>query len=266
MHFAVQLPLLVIHDVLGLPSAAAEQVRAWTDDFADLVWGNPTAEAQIAQAYSSVALWRFCADTVSGRADRGHYGPGLIGELLRYRNNDDSNLTIAEVAALALNIVGAGWITTAGALGNALAHALADPGRWALLAYDEHYLNLHVEETPAAQPRHRRLAAPDPHRRHPRRGHHPGRQPLPGPDRRREPRPCRLHRTGSLRSPPRPRRAAPRLRRRPALLHRRGPGPPRTDHRAPSTGPPAAEPRLSGRVPAAVQDQRGPAAAHQLAR
>lgn len=147
MHFAVQLPLLVIHDVLGLPAAAAEQIRAWTDDFADLVWGNPTAEAQIAYAYSSVALWRYCADIVSRRADRSHDGPGLIGELLRYRNNDDSNLTIAEVAALALNIVGAGWITTAGALGNALAHALADPDRWALLAHDEHYLNLHVEET-----------------------------------------------------------------------------------------------------------------------
>jgi cytochrome P450 len=147
MHFAVQLPLLVIHDVLGLPAAAAQQVRAWTDDFADLVWGNPTPAAQIAHAYSSVRLWRFCADIVSGRADRGHYGPGLIGELLRYRNNGDSNLTIAEVAALALNIVGAGWITTAGALGNALAHALADPDRWARLADDEHYLNLHVEET-----------------------------------------------------------------------------------------------------------------------
>ena len=146
MHFAVQLPLLVIHDVLGLPTATAQQVRTWTDDFADLVWGNPSAEAQIAHAYSSVALWQHCSDTVSSRADRGHYGTGLIGELLRYRNNDDSNLTIAEVAALALNIVGAGWITTAGALGNALAHALADPGRWARLADDEHHLNLHVEE------------------------------------------------------------------------------------------------------------------------
>ncbi|MEV4708163.1 cytochrome P450 [Actinoplanes sp. NPDC049316] len=146
MHFAVQLPLLVIHDVLGLPTTAAPQVRAWTDDFAELVWGNPSPEAQIAQAYSSVTLWRYCADIVNGRADRGDYGPGLIGELLRYRNNDDSNLTIAEVAALALNIVGAGWITTAGALGNALAHALADPGRWAQLADNEHYLNLHVEE------------------------------------------------------------------------------------------------------------------------
>ncbi|WP_199515702.1 cytochrome P450 [Nucisporomicrobium flavum] len=147
MHFAVQLPLMVIHDVLGLPTTAAQQVRAWTGDFADLVWGKPTADAQIAHAYSSVALWRHCADIVASRADSGHNGPGLIGELLRYRNNDDTNLTIAEVAALALNIVGAGWTTTAGALGNALAQALADPSRWALLADDEHYLNLHVEET-----------------------------------------------------------------------------------------------------------------------
>jgi hypothetical protein len=147
MRFAVMLPLHVILDILGLPSHAAGQVRAWTDDVAQLVWGNPTPETQIACARSSVALWRYCAAAVADRAGSGDHGSGLIGDLLRYRNNDDANLTVAEVAALALNIVGAGWETTAGALGNALDHALADPTRWAALAHDQHYLHLHVEET-----------------------------------------------------------------------------------------------------------------------
>ncbi len=146
MHFAVHLPLLVIVDVLGLPADAAAGMRAWTDDFVQLVWGEPTPDNQVAYAHSAVALWWYCAEVVTVRADSGDHGDGLIGDLLRDRNNNDGNLTVAEVAALALSIVGAGWETTAGALGHALDHALTEPERWARLADDEHYLSLHVEE------------------------------------------------------------------------------------------------------------------------
>lgn len=147
MRFAVELPLRVILDVLGMPVDDAPLVRTWTDDFARLVWGNPDPETQLAYAHSCIALWRYCADAVVHRAESHQYGDGLIGDLLRYRNGDDMNLTIAEVAALALNVVGAGWETTAGAIGHALHQALSEPGRWRLLAHDEHYLNLHIEET-----------------------------------------------------------------------------------------------------------------------
>lgn len=34
--------------------------------------------------------------------------------------------------------VGAGWESTAGALGNVLRHALAEPQRWPRIAHDEH--------------------------------------------------------------------------------------------------------------------------------
>lgn len=145
--FAVQLPLRIILDVLGLPVGDAENVRSWTNDFARLVWGNPGPHEQLAYAHSCVALWRYCADAVTARADSGAFGDGLIGDLLRYRNGDDSKLTVDEVASLALNVVGAGWETTAGALGHALDHALSEPQRWAWLAGDEHYLNIHVEES-----------------------------------------------------------------------------------------------------------------------
>jgi cytochrome P450 len=145
--FAVRLPLRVILDVLGLPAGDADHVRSWTDDFAQLVWGNPGPDDQLAYAHSCVALWRYCADAVTARAAIGAYGAGLIGDLLRYRNGDDSNLTVDEVASLALNVVGAGWETTAGALGHALDHALSEPERWAWLADDEHYLSIHVEES-----------------------------------------------------------------------------------------------------------------------
>lgn len=147
MHFAVRLPLTVVLDILGLPDTDADDLRGWTDDFAHLLWGDPDPETQIACAHSSVAHWRYCERAVHQRIASGEPGGGLIGDLLRFRNNDDTNLTVGEVAALALNIVGAGWETTASALGHALYHALAEPGRWARLADDEHYLALHVEES-----------------------------------------------------------------------------------------------------------------------
>ncbi|MFF5085330.1 cytochrome P450 [Actinoplanes sp. NPDC000266] len=147
MHFSVQLPLRVILDVLGLPASDAADIQAWTDDFAHLVWGNPTPDEQLACARSCVALWQYCQHTVEHRAAATQFGGGIVGDLLRYRNEDDAKLTVAEVAALTLNIVGAGSETTAAALGNALRHALAEPGRWARLARDDQYLAGFVEET-----------------------------------------------------------------------------------------------------------------------
>ncbi|MEV6632722.1 cytochrome P450 [Actinoplanes sp. NPDC051470] len=50
------------------------------------------------------------------------------------------------MAALTLIIVGAGWESSAGAIGHALRHALAEPERWERLAHDDQYLDDHVEE------------------------------------------------------------------------------------------------------------------------
>lgn len=147
MQFAVRLPLQIILDVLGLPDDNADNIRDWTDSFATLVWGNPDPHTQLVAARNSVALWNYCSQIVTDRATADDYGDGLIGDLLRYRNGDDTRLTVPEAAAFALNIAGAGWETTAGALGHALDHALSRPDRWARLAHDEHYLATHVEET-----------------------------------------------------------------------------------------------------------------------
>jgi cytochrome P450 len=145
--FAVQLPLQIILEVLGLPDDNADAVRDWTDSFAALVWGNPSPDTQLAAARDCVALWNYCTQIVTDRASTADHGAGLIGDLLRYRNGDDTRLTVPEAAAFALNIAGAGWETTAGAIGHALEHALCEPGRWTRLAHDEHYLATHIEET-----------------------------------------------------------------------------------------------------------------------
>jgi len=146
MDVAVWLPLQVVVDVLGLPIGTSP-LRAWTDQFAALVWGNPSPEQQLAGAHGAVALWQYCTHVVTGHAVSGNPGRGLIGDLLAYRDGDDARLTVDEVAAIILNIFGAGWETVSAALGHALFHALREPDRWARLAHDEAYLAAHVEET-----------------------------------------------------------------------------------------------------------------------
>jgi cytochrome P450 len=144
---AVRFALPVILDVLGLPADNAADIRGWTDAFKDLVWGDPTDGAQLDAARGSVALWHYCTHVVDQRVATGDDGPGLVGDLLRYRAGDDARLSLPEAAALVLNLLGAGWETTAGALGHALEHALVQPERWDRLAHDEHYRATHIEET-----------------------------------------------------------------------------------------------------------------------
>jgi len=144
---AVRFALQVILDVLGLPADNATDIRDWTDAFKQLVWGQQGDGAQLDAAHGSVALWQYCAKAVHQRAAADDHGPGLIGDLLRYRAGDDARLSVPEAASLILNLVGAGWETTAGALGHALEHALTQPERWERLARDDHYLATHVEET-----------------------------------------------------------------------------------------------------------------------
>jgi cytochrome P450 len=146
MDLAVWLPLQVVADVLGLP-IGTDPLRTWTDQFATLVWGNPSPEQQLAAAHGAVALWEYCRSVVTGHAAGGNPGRGLIGDLLAYRDGDDARLTLDEVAAIVLNIFGAGWETVSAALGHALVHGLREPARWARLAHDEFYLADLVEET-----------------------------------------------------------------------------------------------------------------------
>ncbi|WP_436528226.1 cytochrome P450 [Actinoplanes sp. HUAS TT8] len=147
MHtIAAQLPLLVILDILGVPTDDHDQIAGWAAGFADLVWGDLEPHAQVTAAQGLVDFWHFCRDFVATRAGHPDPGPGLIGDLLRHHDGE-ARLSLDEIAALVLNLTIAGWKTTTGALGHALEHGLTDPHRWSQLADDEHYLNTHVEES-----------------------------------------------------------------------------------------------------------------------
>jgi cytochrome P450 len=136
---AVRLPLLVILDVLGLPSDAPEDSLIWPDRFD---WAATPDNTHVLHSF-----WAWCRTIVSKRAELPHPGPGAVGDLLRYRDGDNDRLRLDAIAALVFHLTVAGWLTTSRALAHALEHGLADPRRWARLADDDHYLSIHVEES-----------------------------------------------------------------------------------------------------------------------
>jgi len=146
--FASRLPLSVLLDILGIPADDLVRIAAWADNFAALFWGRLDDDEQVSAANGLLALWDFCRDIVILRADihPDRQPPGLIGDLLHYRNGNDNRLTLPETSALVLTLLIAGWESTAAALAHALEHALSDRTRWAQLAA-EHYASVHTEET-----------------------------------------------------------------------------------------------------------------------
>jgi cytochrome P450 len=144
---ATRLPLLVALDILGLPSDIPDSLTTWASGFVKPGAGGLSSVATPDTAHALRDFWAWCRTLVTIRAERPEPGSGLIGELLRHRDGDNTRLSLDTIAALALYLTVAGWQVTSRVLRHALEHALADPNRWARLADDDHYLNNHVEES-----------------------------------------------------------------------------------------------------------------------
>ncbi|WP_020494769.1 cytochrome P450 [Sciscionella marina] len=131
--YAAPLPVMVIAEILGVPTAMREQFLAWGNEAAmtldpDLGWR---------------AFWR--ADTalrglngwLSEHLDRlrRHPGEDLLSELVHH-DEDGDRLSDTELRATALLLLGAGFETTVNLLGNAVRLLLDHPGQLAALRAD----------------------------------------------------------------------------------------------------------------------------------
>lgn len=144
--FAVELPLLVVVDILGVPQGDVPQIKSWADGQIALVWGQPTPAEQVRLAQGLLDFWRYCQDLVASAARGPLSGDDFVSRVLRYRAGDDSVLTETEVASLAFNLLVAGHETTAGLLAHALDQALSEPDRWERLVEDPGLVPGFVEE------------------------------------------------------------------------------------------------------------------------
>jgi cytochrome P450 len=131
-HFAWELPLRVISDVLGLDPSRYEDIKRWSMGQIALVWGRPGPEQQVEYARGLVNLWKECEKLVDIRRSLLNEGQQLPSDLTS-RLMQDGRLDDKEVAAVALNMAVAGHETTAKGIGNAVVDQMTR-GMWSGLA------------------------------------------------------------------------------------------------------------------------------------
>lgn len=148
-HFAWQLPLRVMNDILGIPPERYEDVKQWSMGQIALTWGRPDIQTQIAAAEGLGNLWDLCKETVQRRRELFDAHQELTDDLAS-RLVADGRLPDAHSASILLNFAVAGHETTANGIGNAvfdlLARREAGEDWWAGLATDPKLVKGVVEE------------------------------------------------------------------------------------------------------------------------
>jgi cytochrome P450 len=117
--FAFPLPIAVTAELLGIPEPDRARFRGW----ADIVLRPADAAGDCAAAFTD--LQHFIVDLVDAKPD----GPDLLSELVR----EPDGLNRLEIAAMALGLLMAGYVTTASAIAHGMLRLFTTPGALAAL-------------------------------------------------------------------------------------------------------------------------------------
>jgi cytochrome P450 len=147
---ALPLPLRVICELIGLPPADAEQIRAWTDDLKLLTSFGATPEQQVRAAHGSVAYERYLAGQIEQRRREGR--DDLLTGIITARADGARPLTTEEIISLLITLVFGGHETTANLIGAALLLLLRRPQLWQAVPDDPELVDAVIEETLRADP------------------------------------------------------------------------------------------------------------------
>ncbi|MCU0491282.1 MAG: cytochrome P450 [Chloroflexaceae bacterium] len=136
-------PVLVIAEMLGIPSTDRSHFQAWSDDFIQF-FGNPQPTLEVTrQAQASViALTDYFRAMLPERRQRP--GDDLVSLLLHVEGDD--GLTEEELLAQCALLLVAGHETTRNLLGNGLLALLQHPDQWAMLKQDATLMRSAIRE------------------------------------------------------------------------------------------------------------------------
>ena len=137
--YAAPLPITVICDLLGVPSADRVDFRAWTDA---LVAPDPARPSRAKESVGGMLAFftRLIADKRTSPAD------DLLSALIAVRDDED-RLSEDELMSLAFLILVAGYENTVHLIGNAILALLTHPDQLTALRADPALLGNAVEES-----------------------------------------------------------------------------------------------------------------------
>jgi cytochrome P450 len=140
---AVQLPTMVIAELLGVPERDCESLKAWSDDFAVFI-GGPTDHDGVARAERAISDFTSYFGEAIARW-RGERGDNLISGLIAAEERGES-LTPDELLATCVILLVGGHETTTNLIGNGLLALLRHPDQLWRLQSDPTLLGPAVEE------------------------------------------------------------------------------------------------------------------------
>jgi cytochrome P450 len=140
--FTAPLLVMVICELLGVPTDARDEFRRWT--LAAVSGGSATPS--LAQQQGMFALNSYFAELIAAKQAAPDPGGDLLAALIRLNREDEDALNAEELLGTAVILLVAGHETTVNLLGNAMAALLDRPEQAALLCERPDLLPGAVEE------------------------------------------------------------------------------------------------------------------------
>ncbi len=134
--YALPLPIMVISDLLGMPSGDWKDFRDWT-----LTYVSGQSQEDVAAASRHLTGYL----TALIEAKKAHPGDDLLSRLVHV-SDEGSQLTAAEVLSMTLLLLVAGFETTVNLIGNGVLALLRNPGQLALLRSQPALMPAAIEE------------------------------------------------------------------------------------------------------------------------
>ncbi|MDQ1395474.1 MAG: hypothetical protein QOG64_733, partial [Acidimicrobiaceae bacterium] len=144
--FAFHVPLIVISEMLDIPTSDRDRLRGWATDLGQFVGADWSSPANVESAKRAVFSLR---EYLTGVFDDRRGGPttDLLGALIAAEGDGGERFSEDELVAMILQFVFAGHETTTNTIGNAMALFLNDePEQWRMLVEDPSLLPNAIEE------------------------------------------------------------------------------------------------------------------------
>ncbi|MDR7076834.1 cytochrome P450 [Neobacillus niacini] len=141
-----EFPAEVLFEFLGFPKKYLSEIKQFSEQRLLLRFGNLPAEEQVKEAHGVVDFWRLSKKMVKEVADAEVTPDNFLGDLLRYRNGDDTILSLEDISGILYGLLFAGHETTTNLAGNAIRTLLTERHEWDEICANTNLIPNAIEE------------------------------------------------------------------------------------------------------------------------